>query len=104
VKSPRNTAAYERYRQQHARCLGMAVEESRTAKSLTRREVAKRANVSVLWIQRLETNQLHTNYTIRRLDQVARALGLELYDLYKRAGEMTGPPPWLETEGIQSDE
>jgi len=82
----------------------MAVEELRTDKSLTRSEVAKRANVSVLWIQRLETNQLHTNYTIRRLDQVARALGVELYDLYKRASEMTGPPPWLETEGMQNDE
>lgn len=34
--------------------------------------------ISVLWIQRLEKNQLHTNYTIRRLDQVARALGVEL--------------------------
>jgi transcriptional regulator with XRE-family HTH domain len=104
VKSNRDRAVYERYRQKHARCLGIAVEEFRTNKSLTRSEVAKRANVSVLWIQRLETNQLHTNYTIRRLDQVGRALGVELYDLYKRAGEMTGPPPWLETEGIQNDD
>jgi len=104
VKSPRNTAAYERYRQQHARCLGMAVEEMRTAKNLTRSEVAKEANVSVRWIQRLETNKLHTNYTIGRLDRVARAIGVELYDFYKRAGEMAGPPPWLETEGIHNDE
>ena len=104
MKAQRDTAAFERYRQEHARCLGMAIEELRTDKSLTRSEVAKRANVSVLWIQRLETNQLLTNFTIRRLDQVARALGVELYDLYKRAGEMTGPPPWLETEGIQNDE
>jgi transcriptional regulator with XRE-family HTH domain len=104
VNAQRDPAAFERYRQEHARCLGMAVEELRTDKSLTRSEVAKRANVSVLWIRRLETNQLHTNYTIRRLDQVARALGVELYDLYKRAGKMTGPPPWLETEGMQNDE
>jgi transcriptional regulator with XRE-family HTH domain len=82
----------------------MAVEELRAAKNLTRSEVAKLANVSALWIQRLETNQFHTNYTLRRLDQVARALGVELYDLYNRAGEMTGPPPWLETEGVQNDE
>jgi hypothetical protein len=67
VKAQRNTAAFERYSQEHARCLGIAVEELRTDKGLTRSEVAKRANVSVLWIQRLETNQLHTNYTIRRL-------------------------------------
>jgi len=104
VKPQRDTAAFERYRQEYVRCLGIAVEEWRTEKSLTRSEVAKRANVSVLWIQRLETNQLLTNFTIRRLDQVARALGVELYDLYKRAGEMTGPPPWLETEGMQDDE
>ena len=104
MKAHRDNAAFERYRQEHARCLGMAVEEFRTDKVLTRSEVAKRANVSVLWIQRLETNQLHTNYAIRRLDQVARALGVELYDLYKRVGEMTGPPPWLEAEGAQNDE
>ena len=104
MKAQRDTAAFERYRQELARCLGMAVEELRTAKSLTRSEVAKRANVSVLWIQRLETNQLHTNYTIRRLDQVARALGVELYDLYKRAGEMMGPSPWLDWEGALNDE
>ena len=104
MKVQRDTAAFERYRQEHARCLGMAVEELRTDKSLTRSEVAKRANVSVLWIRKLETNQLHTNYTIRRLDQVARALGIELYDLYKRVGEMMGPPPWLNTGGMQNDE
>jgi len=104
MKEQRDTAAFERYRKEHARCLGMAVEEFRTNMSLTLSEVAKRANVSVLWIQRLETNQLHTNYTIRRLDQVARALGIELYDLYKRAGEMIGPPPWLDREGALIDE
>lgn len=104
MKEQRDTAAFERYSQEHGRCLGIAVEELRTDKALTRSEVAKRANVSVLWIQRLEANQLHTNYTIRRLDQVARALGVELYDLYKRAGEMMGPPPWLDREGALNDE
>jgi transcriptional regulator with XRE-family HTH domain len=104
MKEQTDTAAFERYSQEHGRCLGVAVEEFRTDKGLTRSEVAKWANVSVLWIQRLETNQLHTNYTIRRLDQVARALGVELYDLYKRASEMMGPPPWQETEGMQNDE
>ena len=104
MKEKTDSSAFQRYRQEHGRGLGIAVEEVRTNKCLTRSEVAKRAHVSVLWIRRLETNQLHTNYTIRRLDQVARALGVELYDLYKRAGEMTGPPPWLETEGMQNDE
>ncbi len=65
-------------------------------------EVAKRAKVSVLWLQRLETNHLHTNYTLRRLDQLARALDVELYDLYKRASEMIGPPPWLGSRSLKS--
>lgn len=98
MKEQTDRAVFERYRREHGRRLGVAVEELRMDKGLTRSEVAKRADVSVLWIQRLETNQLHTNYTIRRLDQVARALGIELYDLYKRAGEMMGPPPWLDRE------
>lgn len=97
-------AAFARYRQEHDRCLGEAMYELRTSKGLTQSELAKRAQVSVLWIQRLETNQLRTNYLIRRLDQVARAVGVELYDLYKRASEMIGPPPWMGTEGTQNDE
>ena len=85
--------ALERYARERDRCLGKVVEELRTKKGLTRNEVAKRANVSALWIRRLETNQLHANYTIGRLDQVAQALGVELYDLYSRASEMTGQRP-----------
>ena len=104
MKEPRDRAAFERYRQEHNRCLGVAVCELRTNKGFTLRELAKRAQVSVPWIQRLETNQLHTNYTIRRLDQVAHALGVELYDIYKRAGAIAGPPPWLEMEDTQNDQ
>src|SRR5258708_450092 len=104
MKKQTDTAALERYRQEHDRCPGAVACQLRTDKGLTQSEVAKRAKVSVLWIQRLETNQLHTNYTIRRLDQVARPLGVELYELYKRASHMMGPPPWLETEGMQNDE
>ena len=96
--------ALERYARERDRCLGKVVEELRTNKGLTRNEVAKRANVSVLWIRRLETNQLHTNYTIGRLDQVAQALGVELYDLYARASEMTGAPPWRNSESRQTHE
>lgn len=97
-------AALERYEQEHGRCLGVAALAFRTDKGLTRSEVAKRAKVSVLWIKRLETNQLRTNYSIGRLHKVALALEVELYDLYNRAGEMTGLPPWMETEGHQNDE
>lgn len=104
MKKQMDRAAFERYSREHGRCLGVAVCELRTDKGLTQSELAKRAQVSVLWIQRLETNQLHTNYTIRRLDQVAGALDVELYDLYKRAGEMIGTPPWLETESTQNEE
>lgn len=104
MKEQADTAAFKRYCQEHARCLGLLVEELRTDKGLTRSEVAKRANVSVPWIQRLETNKLHTNYTIRRLDQVVQALGVELYDLYKRAGEITGPPLGSKRKAGKNDE
>jgi transcriptional regulator with XRE-family HTH domain len=104
MKKQTDRAALEHYRQDHDRCLGVAVRELRMDKGLAQSEVAKRAKVSVLWLQKLETNQPHTNYTLRRLDQLARALDVELYDLYKRASEMMGLPPWLETEGTQNDE
>ena len=104
MKRQIDRAALERYARERDRCLGKVVEELRTNKGLTRNAVAKRANISVLWIRRLETNQLHTNYTIGRLDQVAHALGVELYDLYKRASEMTGSPPWPCRESGQQDE
>lgn len=100
---PVDRAAFERYVQEHSRCLGMAVQELRSERGLAHGEVAKRAEVSVRWLKKLETNQLHTNYSISRLDQIARALGLELFDLYKRAGEMAGPPPWLNAEGTRNE-
>ena len=72
--------------------LSVVVGQIRTEKGLTQREVAKQAKISLLWLQRLEINQLHTNYQIRRLDQVARALEVELYELRTRTaqGKLTG--------------
>ncbi len=99
-----NPAAFERYRQEHKRCLGIVVRELRTTNGLTPDQLAKRAEISVQWLQMLETNQLHTNYSIGRLDRIVRALGVELYDLYKRTDEMLGLPPWLNKKGAQCDE
>jgi transcriptional regulator with XRE-family HTH domain len=96
--------AFERYTREHGRCLGIAVCQLRAEKGLTLDQLAKPAEVSALWLRRLETNQLHTNYSIGRLDRIARALGVELYHVYKRADEMLGPPPWLDKEEAQSDE
>jgi transcriptional regulator with XRE-family HTH domain len=104
MKKQTDAAALERYRQEHNRCLGIVARQLRDDRALTQDDVAKRANVSLRWLKRLETNELKTNYLLRRLDQVARALGVELYEFYKRASEMTGPPPWLETEGTHEDE
>jgi transcriptional regulator with XRE-family HTH domain len=104
MKEQTDRAALERYRTEHDRCLGRIVRELRTEKGFAQSEVAKRAKVSVLWLQKLETNQLHTNYTLRRLDQLARALDVEIYELYRRAGKMMAPPPWLKREGAQNDE
>lgn len=97
-------AAQEHYRREHDRCLGLVARDLRISQDLTVDEIAKRAKVSTHWIQRLETNELKTNYTIGRLDRVARALGVDLYEFYKRASEMAGPPPWQETERSPRDE
>jgi transcriptional regulator with XRE-family HTH domain len=104
MKRPVDRPAFERYVLEHTRCLGAAVQEWRPDKGLTYSEVANRANVSARWLQRLETNKLHTNYSIGRLDQIARALGLEMLDLYKRADEMAGPPPWMKGKGGRDEE
>jgi transcriptional regulator with XRE-family HTH domain len=95
--------ALERYSQEHGRCLGVVARELRTERGLTQLEVAKRARVSLRWVQRLEDNQLNTNYSIGRLYQVACALGVELYEFYKRAEEMAGPTPWLRRKKIRKD-
>jgi len=99
MKVRRHDPTFERYLKKHNRCLGLAVEEIRTARGLSRSQVAKPANVSVLWVERLETNQLSPNYTIGRIDRIAEALGVDIRDLYQRTGEMTGPPPCLEEKG-----
>jgi transcriptional regulator with XRE-family HTH domain len=98
MKRPVDRAALERYEREHGRCLGIAVQEFRMDKGLTPGEVASMAKVSVPWLKKLETNELHTNYSMGRLDRIARALGLEMFDLYKRAEEMAGPAPWLKAE------
>ena len=103
MKRPVDRAALERYEREHGRCLGVAVKESRMDRGLTLGEVASTAKVSVPWLKKLETNELHTNYSIGRLDRIARALGLEMFDLYKRAGEMAGPPPWLKAKEAQDE-
>jgi hypothetical protein len=90
-----DTAALKHYSQEHRRCLGLVVRELRTGRGLTQHEVAKRAKVSLLWVQRLVDNQPNANFSIGRLYRVARGLGVELYDLYERADEMAGPTPWL---------
>ena len=103
MKKQPDDAALEHYSQEHGRCLGVVVRELRTGRGLTQHEVAKRAKVSLRWVQRLEDNQLNTNYSIGRLYQVARALGVELYELYKRADEIVGPAPWLCRKKIRKD-
>ena len=102
MKKQPDDAALKHYSREHGRCLGVVVRELRTERGLTQHEVAKRAKVSLLWVQRLEENQLlDTNYSIGRVYRVACALGVELYEFYKRAEEMTGPAPWLRRKKIR---
>lgn len=96
--------AFARYRQEHKRCLGIVVREMRRENGLTPDQLAKRAAVSVQWLQMLETNQLLTNYSIGRIARIACALGVEMYDVYKRTDEMLGLPPWLMEKGATNDE
>ena len=103
MKKQPDDAALEHYSQEHRRCLGVVATELRTEKGLTQYAVAKRARVSIRWVQRLEDNQLNKNYSIGRLYQVACALGVELYEFYKRADEMAGPAPWLCRKKIRKD-
>jgi transcriptional regulator with XRE-family HTH domain len=95
MKKERDRAEVERYSQEYARCLAIVARQVRKEKGLTQHKVAKRAEVSLRWVQRLEANQLAGNYSLGKLYQVACALGVGLYELYRRAEEMTGPPPWL---------
>ena len=50
MKKQVDAAAFERYKQEHDRCLGIAVCQLRTEKGLTPDQLAKRAEVSPLWI------------------------------------------------------
>ena len=72
MKKQVDAAAFERYKQEHDRCLGIAVCQLRTEKGLTPDQLAKPAEVSAQWIRRLETNQLHTNYSIGRRPNCTR--------------------------------
>lgn len=103
MKKRPDDEALERYSQDHGRCLGVVARELRAEKGLTQHAVAKRAKVSLRWLQRLEDNQLNTNYSIGRLYRVACALGIELYGLYKRADEMAGPAFWLFPKKIRRE-
>jgi transcriptional regulator with XRE-family HTH domain len=98
-----NRAAFDRYVKEHRRCLGIAVYEWRTDNDLSLHEVAKRSKMSTRWLKKFETNQIHTNYSIGRLARIAQALGVDLGSIYTRAGELTGPPPWLKTKGARNE-
>lgn len=100
---PAKSGAFDFYLREHKRCLGEAAREFREAKGMSEAEVAARAKCSVRWLKRLEQNHLDTNFLLRRLDQMAGALGIDLYELYKRAGEMAGPPPWVKPK-IEGDD
>ena len=98
MKTPVDQSTFEEYAKEHERCTGVAVQEFRTEKGLSPAHVANAANVSVRWLKKLETNELARSCSIERLNRVAYAMGLDLLDLYKRAGEMTGPAPHIEKD------
>jgi len=94
--------ATKRWWEEHRRCCGLLVSQLRTEKGWTQGELAKRAGVSLHWLQTLEANQLKRNYRMLHEIRVISALGFgtdEIKDFYGRVGDMVketvGSPPWL---------
>ena len=63
--------------------LGRAIREQRTGHVLTIRELAERARVSARFLVQLEGGS--GNISVARLEDVAKALGISLSDLFKEA-------------------
>lgn len=64
--------------------LGTRVRAARTARGMPRRELSEASGVSPRYLAQLESGQ--GNISVALLDRVARALGLELVDLFGDAG------------------
>lgn len=69
--------------------LGQYIHTSRTAKGLGLREAARRAGVDATWLSRLEQG-VYTSPDPRHLMKVARALDIDVEDLYSIAGLTSG--------------
>jgi DNA-binding XRE family transcriptional regulator len=101
-------AAVQRYWKEFWRCRAVVIRELRTEQGLTQRELAKRAEVSLVWLQKIEENRLPRGYRMAKEIQVISALGFGIYEIhkfYKRVEEMAektvGPPPWPTRRGNQ---
>ncbi len=81
--------------------LGKTTNRLRTAKEISREELARRAEVSAEWLGRLEQGRLpQTEYHLQQLRQVAAALGYSFVGFLREAGlveasevkELSGDP------------
>ena len=62
--------------------LGRRVRELRKARDLTQRELAERAQLSLIFIKKLEAGE-RGNSTVKTLTRLAKALGVPVAELLK---------------------
>jgi transcriptional regulator with XRE-family HTH domain len=80
-----------------SRTLGERVREIREAKALTQRDVADRIQIDDYYISRLENG--HINPTLSTMEKLARALEIEVRDLFPATQtEFRVTPPKLDKD------
>jgi transcriptional regulator with XRE-family HTH domain len=94
-------AATKHWFEEFRRCRGEVVSELRIQRGWTQGELAKRAGVSLQWLQALEANRLRLNSRMRHEIRILSALGFgtyEIKDFYGRVEDTVkrtiGPSPW----------
>lgn len=68
------------------KALGRAIARTREERGLTQAEVARKTGLHVTYLSGVETGSRNPTWTV--LTQISRALGLELWELAKRAEKL----------------
>jgi transcriptional regulator with XRE-family HTH domain len=104
-------AATQRYWEEFRRCRAELARELRMEQGLTQSELAKKAEVSLIWLKKMEENRLPRHYRMEKELQVISALGFGTFEIkvfYGRVGDKVeatvGRAPWLKKERRQNDE
>lgn len=76
------------------RRLGRHIRETRARRKLSLRELARRIKCSPTYLSLLERDKLDGHASARVLGAIAKALSIDAYTLYQRAGVV--PEEWRE--------